>query len=646
MNKRKQKNKRTSISRQLTVTFLSIIGIIMLLMFLANTFLLEKFYERRLENTLVSMFEMADGHVTADGLNQTFFNKTFLETTQKNSVIAAITDADYVPVLVYGTGNDSLEILSARLNGYIWGIDQGSQVVKKENNYTIQKKKDDHLGNVVYLELYGTFTKNGYHILLRVPVESIRTSVKISNEFVMYMILLAIVLSVIMIGWMSKRLTKPLTELTELSERMANLDFNARYTSGGTNEIGRLGEHFNQMSQTLEKTISELKTANNELQANLDAKIKAEDERREFLSNVSHELKTPLALIQGYAEGLQDCVNDDPESRDYYCSVIIDEAGKMNQLVRKLMALNQLESGYDKVEMTRFDLAELIRGKTASTKILADQKGASIEVQCPSCVHVWGDEFKVEEVLTNYLSNAINHVEGALRIQIRVEEDSERGVVRTTVFNTGKPIPEEDLEHVWDKFFKVDKARTRAYGGSGVGLAIVKAIMESFHQRYGVRNVEDGVEFWFELEDGDGELVDEEMEDEKNLLTRQNRENGGQVRTPIFRRTEGSREEDLEYRRQQQRQQEAAARKEEARREREEENRAVDAVWVPVGKKAGRKEDSKDQQMAESRQEEKERMEDGISKDEAGSKKPENGGAEIRERECRKPGDSSSESSS
>ena len=136
MNKRKQKNKRTSISRQLTVTFLSIIGIIMLLMFLANTFLLEKFYERRLENTLVSMFEMADGHVTADGLNQTFFNKTFLETTQKNSVIAAITDADYVPVLVYGTGNDSLEILSARLNGYIWGIDQGSQVVKKENNYT------------------------------------------------------------------------------------------------------------------------------------------------------------------------------------------------------------------------------------------------------------------------------------------------------------------------------------------------------------------------------------------------------------------------------------------------------------------------------------------------------------------------------
>ena len=236
----------------------------------------------------------------------------------------------------------------------------------------------------------------------------------------------------------------------------------------------------------------------------------------------------------------------------------------------------------------------------------------------------------MEEVLTNYLSNAINHVEGALRIQIRVEEDIERGVVRTTVFNTGKPIPDEDLEHVWDKFFKVDKARTRAYGGSGVGLAIVKAIMESFHQRYGVRNVEDGVEFWFELEDGDGELVDEEMEDEKNLLTRQNRES----------------EEDLEYRRQQQRQQEAAARKEEARREREEENRAVDAVWVPVGKKTGRKEDSKDQQTAESRQEATERMEDGTSKDEAGSKKPENGGAEIREGESRKPDDSSSEGSS
>lgn len=604
---RKHKKKTQSISRQLTLVFLAILGIIMLMMLLANSFLLEKYYERQLEDTLVSTFEKAGDHISDEGLDQEYFQEFFHQTVENNNISVIIQDDSYNTAYYWNASPEIAQIMNARLSGYLLGFDQKGTEVRSGDDYAIQKYRDDKLKNSVYLELFGTFSSNNYHILLRVPVESIRTSVRISNEFVFYLITIAIILSIIVIAFVSRRITKPITELTDLSERMANLDFNAKYTSGGKNEIGRLGEHFNQMSSTLEKTISELKTANNELQANLDAKIKADDERREFLSNVSHELKTPLALIQGYAEGLQDCVNDDEESRNYYCSVIIDEAGKMNLLVRKLMALNQLESGYDKVEMVRFDLAELLRGKAASTKILADQKGASIELLCPQKVHVWGDEFKVEEVLTNYLSNAINHVEGALKIQVRVEEDTGRHKVRTTVYNTGKQIPEEDLELVWDKFFKVDKARTRAYGGSGVGLSIVKAIMESFHQKYGVRNVDDGVEFWFELESGDGELVDEEINNEKAFLKRQEKSGkggqAGQAKEPIFTRTEGSRQRDLEYKRKmavkqeeaarkEAVKQEAAARKEAAKKAREEENQAVDAAWVPVGKNASKNDGS------------------------------------------------------
>ncbi len=603
---RDRKKISQSISKQLTLVFLAMLAIIMVAMLLGNTFLLEKFYESRLSNTLATVFEKAEQHMTADGMDTSFFDGNFSVLSEKNNIIGLITDDSYTPLVVSGAGDKGRVIMLGRLNAYILGIDPRVNAVSRGENYTIQKYQDDKMQNVPYLELWGTFPENNYHILLRVSIESIRMSAKISNEFVFYMLVLAAVFSIFMTEFISKKVTKPIIELTELSERMANLDFNVRYTSGGRNEIGRLGEHFNQMSRTLEKTISELKTANNELQANLDAKIKAEDERREFLSNVSHELKTPLALIQGYAEGLQDCVNDDPESRDYYASVIIDEAGKMNLLVRKLMALNQLESGYDKIEMVRFDLAELLHGKAASTKILADQKGASIEIDCPDEVHVWGDEFKVEEVLTNYLSNAINHVEGERKIQVRVEEDKDRHKVRTTVFNTGQPIPEEDLDHVWDKFFKVDKARTRAYGGSGVGLAIVKAIMESFHQKYGDRNVKDGVEFWFELESGDGELVDEEISDEEEYRTR-SAENGqqepssgagpagadkaseaGNETSPVFVRTAGSKENDLAYQEKAEKEKRAAREKEAARKAREEENRAVDADWVPVGKPAGK----------------------------------------------------------
>ena len=287
-------------------------------------------------------------------------------------------------------------------------------------------------------------------------------------------------------------------ELAGLSQEMANLNFDAKYTSGGSNEIGVLGSNFNRMSEQLEKTVSELKRANNQLQKDIEQKEKIEDMRNEFLGNVSHELKTPIALIQGYAEGLKEGVNDDPESREFYCDVIMDEAGKMNRMVRNLLTLNQLEFGSDEVQFERFDIVSLVRGVIASCEILIQQADATVDFIADEKLFVWADEFKTEQVMRNYLTNAIHHVENERRIEVRIV--SVDGKARVTVFNSGKPIPEEDLPKLWDKFYKVDKAHTREYGGNGIGLSIVKAIMESFHQKYGVENFDNGVAFWFELD--------------------------------------------------------------------------------------------------------------------------------------------------
>ena len=218
-------------------------------------------------------------------------------------------------------------------------------------------------------------------------------------------------------------------------------------------------------------------------------------------------MKTPIALIQGYAEGLKECINDDAESRDFYCEVIMDEASKMNQMVKKLLTLNQLEFGNDTVTMERFDIITLIKGVVQSASILAQQKEAKILFQEEGPVYVWADEFKVEEVVTNYVSNALNHVDGEKVIEIKVVRLD--GKVRVTVFNTGQPIPKDDLEKIWIKFYKVDKARTRAYGGSGIGLSIVKAIMDSFHQKCGAVNFDNGVEFWFELDASEKGMMEE-----------------------------------------------------------------------------------------------------------------------------------------
>lgn len=282
---------------------------------------------------------------------------------------------------------------------------------------------------------------------------------------------------------------------------MANLNFEAKYTSTSEDEIGVLGNNLNRMSKALEKTISELQTANNELQKDIEKKEQIDEMRKEFLSNVSHELKTPIALIQGYAEGLQECINDDPESREFYCEVIMDEAAKMNNMVKKLLTLNQLEFGNDTVTMERFNLTDLVNGVVQSAQILASQKEAEISFLQTEPVYVWGDEFKIEEVVTNYVSNALNHVDGEKKIEIKAVRRDD--VIRLSVFNTGEVIPEEDLEKIWIKFYKVDKARTREYGGSGIGLSIVKAIMDSMNQKCGVINYENGVEFWFELACGD-----------------------------------------------------------------------------------------------------------------------------------------------
>ena len=234
--------------------------------------------------------------------------------------------------------------------------------------------------------------------------------------------------------WMfSRSITRPIMELAGLSQEMANLNFDTKYTRGGMDEIGVLGNNFNKMSEKLERTVSELKQANNQLQKDIEQKEKIEDMRNEFLGNVSHELKTPIALIQGYAEGLKEGISEDPESREFYCDVIIDEAAKMNVMVKNLLTLNQLEFGSDEVQFERFDIVRLVKGVIVSCEILVQQAGAKISFISDESICVWADEFKTEQVVRNYLTNAIHHVGNEKRIEVRIENGD--GKVRITVFN-------------------------------------------------------------------------------------------------------------------------------------------------------------------------------------------------------------------
>lgn len=378
------------------------------------------------------------------------------------------------------------------------GASETRDILYQSDKYTVQKVYDSRLLDD-YIELWGTLD-NGNFILIRTPIQGIKDNVHISNTFITYIGIVTLIIGIIAAFVLSSYISKPIKQLSNIAERMSELDFDIRYDGKDKGEIGLLGKSMNNMSQKLEENISQLKTANLELQRDIDKKEKLEKMRTDFLSNVSHELKTPIALIQGYAEGLKEGITDDPESMDFYCSVIMDEAAKMNNMVKRLLTLNQIEFGEDELVMERFDINELVKSVVNANELRATQKNLSITYDIlDTPLYVWADEYKVEEVVTNYLSNAINHCcnENIIKIKVgHIDKDN----VRVSVFNTGNNIPEADIEHIWEKFYKVDKARTREYGGNGIGLSIVKAIVESMGKTCGVNNLSDGVEFWFDLD--------------------------------------------------------------------------------------------------------------------------------------------------
>ncbi|MBQ9593731.1 MAG: HAMP domain-containing histidine kinase [Lachnospiraceae bacterium] len=376
--------------------------------------------------------------------------------------------------------------------------DKDKEEIERGSSYGIYHVLDRRTESQ-FLELFGALDDDTM-VLVRCNYESVQETVMVFNRLLAEIGIVAMIVSALITYFITMGVTKPVRRLTEIAEKMSDLDFDVKYTGDTGTEVDRLGHSINVLSERLEETISELKGANNELRRDIERRTQMDSMRTEFLSNVSHELKTPIALIQGYAEGLKDNISSDEESREFYCDVIIDESGKMNEMVKKLITLNEMEFGQSQIEFARFDITALIRSILNAKKLLLRQKDAHVVFEPAEPVMVWADEFMVEEVFTNYLTNAVNHLDGERRIEIQVEQ--RQNLVRVSVSNTGEQIPEEEQEKIWDKFYKVDKARTREYGGSGIGLSIVRAVMDGLHQDYGVYNREDGVTFWFELDGG------------------------------------------------------------------------------------------------------------------------------------------------
>ena len=487
---------RNSIEKKYAVIISLLIVGVVITCWCANALFLTRFYVSRRLETIQNVFEQFESVARSRGVESEEFKSVLESNAAAFNCEVLILDQD---MNVVASNVVDEKDVSNMLIGYFFSPTEGTiyKELSRTEYYTTQITADMK-GRAEYIELWGVMS-TGNPIVIRSSVLGIHASTKVANTLLAYIGLFAIIVSYFIVMLVSKTITKPLLKMVDIADKMSKLDFDTKYEGNDESEIGLLGQHMNEMSDKLEKAISDLKTANTELEAELKKKIEIDEMRKDFINNVSHELKTPIALIQGYAEGLSDCVNDDEESRNFYCEVIEDETSKMNRLVKNLLELNELEFGNNNVNIERFDIIELIKNCLASSDILIKQQEISLEFDDSKSLFVWSDELRVEQVFNNYLSNAIHYSTGDKRM-IRIKVEKKDNKVRVLVFNAGEPIPEDALPHIWTKFYKVDKARTREYGGSGVGLSIVKASMDALNQKYGVLNYDDGVEFWFEVD--------------------------------------------------------------------------------------------------------------------------------------------------
>ena len=497
MKLNKIKDVLSSVKVKLFLTLSTTVLLIILFLIIVNNFALEKFYLYKKQNTLKSVYESLNDYYKTPGQDNDL--QTELEKLSiKNNFDILIKDNNGINLY---TTNKNFSTVIGSINDILDKV-QGGKELESNDNFTIKKQRDSKNG-LSYMMLSGKL-ENGYFLYIRIPLNSIQDSVSISNNFLLMMAGFTILIASIMVTIVSKKFTEPILELNNIAKKMSNLDFSQKYkVTNARDEINYLGRSINTMSDKLERTIKQLRNSNIELERDIEEKSKIDEMRKTFISDVSHELKTPIALIQGYSEGLLENVNNDEESRKFYAEVILDETNKMDKLVKQLLELMKLEYGKREFNNKEFNIVELEKEVKRKTNVMIEEKQAEIKFDENEDIRVFADDFYIEQVLTNYLTNAIKNVKemyGEKYIKISNEINKEENKVCIKVFNTGEQISEENLNRIWNRFYKADESRHREDGGTGIGLAFVKAIMSNYDNKYGVKNLENGVEFYFELD--------------------------------------------------------------------------------------------------------------------------------------------------
>ncbi|MCR5150866.1 MAG: HAMP domain-containing histidine kinase [Clostridiales bacterium] len=337
----------------------------------------------------------------------------------------------------------------------------------------------------------------GHTFYIYSPVANVEKIVNITAKVFALFILTVIAGLAIVLTAFLRTFTTPIVEMNTVTKRMAALDFSGKCKNYGEDEIGQLGQSINTLSNSLDETLEDLKVKNLQLEKDIELRLALDNARKSFISNVSHELKTPIAIISGFAEGLCEGIVTDRETILEYCRIINDESIKMNSLVVELLELSKLESKMDSFLPEYFDPGAKVNVLLEHLSLSIEKNEITIINNIPSGITCFAQSDKIEIVFKNYITNAISHADGDKINKLDCEDMGDK--YRFTVFNTGKNIANEDFDEIWDSFYRADKAHGRKENRYGLGLSIVKSIMLNHKCGYGVENLDNGVRFYFEV---------------------------------------------------------------------------------------------------------------------------------------------------
>lgn len=464
---------------KVTIVFLSLVLFIMV----CNTLFLDDYYIRNqkvqlIENRArIEKLDLANKTETIKYLTELYeHHGVETEIYSKNGVTLYTTYGGQIVDYLYGPGDNKLDMQHKYLTV------EDSKTLPDGSVIETAIENNSGIKYIVY-----RVQKSNYFIETRTRIQLLKDSASVANNFILLIIITCLGIGIISIIIVSHRSAKPIAEMNNITKNMAALDFSQKISEESKDEIGELAVSINNLSDTLDTTLKDLRDKNQRLENEIERERELTNMRKGFVANVSHELKTPISIIGGYAEALKE--NIDNEKREMYCDTIIDESKRMNKLVLALLNLSKVESGGQELNLREFsikDLTEMLALRIVSKEDLI------LELED---IMVVADPDLIEQVLKSYLENAVSHNTG----KITVKTTAKNNKAYVEINNDGANITKEQMPHIWQSFYRGDTSHKRDSTRFGLGLSIVSAIIKLHKEDCGVYNTANGVSFWFTL---------------------------------------------------------------------------------------------------------------------------------------------------